>query len=102
VLLLNTTPSAGAVRAGDWKLIVKQEEGARRQASGRRRGNQAVELYNLRDDPFEKTNIASEQPEKVKQLRQALAKFAAEAVPPKAGPEPKSFKAPAVWGETGG
>jgi arylsulfatase A-like enzyme len=101
-LLLNTTPSVSAVRAGNWKLIVKQREGARQQAGARRRGKSTVELYNLRDDPFEKSNVANEQPDKVKQLRQAIAKFAAEAVPPNAGPQPKSFKVPAVWGESGG
>ena len=44
-------------------------------------------------------SAANEGRRKVKQLRQALAKFAKEAVPPKAVPKPESFKAPAVWGE---
>jgi arylsulfatase A-like enzyme len=100
VILLNTAPDVGAVRAGDWKLIAKQQAGRR----ARRRANRdinAVELFNLRDDPYETTNLAEKNPEKVQELRQHLERFAEEAVPPKAAPEPKSYKAPAVWGEAG-
>ncbi|MCC6492519.1 MAG: arylsulfatase [Pirellulales bacterium] len=98
VILLNTAPQAGAVRAGDWKLIVKRREG---EGPGRR-GQKNVELYNLRDDPFEKSNLARQHPEKVRELRQALSEFAQQAVPPKAQPQPESFAAPEVWGEFGG
>jgi arylsulfatase A-like enzyme len=98
VILLNTTPNEGAVRAGDWKLIVNEGQG--RQA--RRRGESSVQLFDLRNDPYEKSNLAKERPEKVEELRQALSKFVAEAIPPKAGPMPKSFAAPEVWGEAGG
>jgi arylsulfatase A-like enzyme len=101
VILLNTTPSAGAVRAGDWKLIVNKGGGNGKRAA-RRGGDDSVQLFNLKDDPYEKSNLAAEQPERVKQLQQALQEFADEAVPPKAEPEPKSYKAPAVWGEAGG
>ena len=102
VILLNTTPQVGAVRAGDWKLIMHQNEAHGQQAATGRRGTKSMELFNLRDDPYEKSNLAKERPEKVKELRQSLAKFAEEAVPPKAGPEPESFVVPAVWGEVGG
>ena len=50
---------SGAVRDGDWKLIEWYEDGS-------------LELYNLRDDLGEKTNLAAGQPEKVKQLRDKL------------------------------
>jgi arylsulfatase A-like enzyme len=101
VILLNTTPEVGAVRAGDWKLIAKHNAPRGRRNAGRRRRDPAVELFDLRNDPHETTNLAAKHPEKVEELRQRLAKFAAEAVPPKATPEPKSFEVPAVWGEAG-
>jgi arylsulfatase A-like enzyme len=102
VILLNTTPQVGAVRVGEWKLIVNHGETRGTRAKGAQRGKETVQLFNLIRDPYEKTNLANDQPEKVKQLRQALAKLAKEAVPPKAAPEPKGFKAPTVWGEARG
>ena len=102
VILLNTTPEVGAIRAGDWKLIVTQHPpGGKGKREARRRRNATVELFDLRNDPFEKNDLAQQQPDKVRELRQALAKFADEAVPPKASPQPKTFKIPAVWGEAG-
>ena len=53
-----TTP-AGAVRAGDWKLIEFFEENR-------------LELYNLRDDLSETNNLAAKQPEKAKELHAKL------------------------------
>jgi len=53
-----TTP-AGAVRQGDWKLIEFFEDG---------RG----ELYNLKDDISEKTNLAEKMPNKTELLHQVL------------------------------
>jgi arylsulfatase A-like enzyme len=49
-----------AVLDGDWKLIV-----------GPRQGD--AELYDLKDDPAEKTNRAGEQPRRVEALRKILA-----------------------------
>ncbi|HEX8916546.1 MAG TPA: sulfatase [Humisphaera sp.] len=54
-----TTP-AGSVRSGDWKLIEFFEDGRR-------------ELYNLKDDPSEKTNLAEKMPEKAVELQAKLA-----------------------------
>jgi arylsulfatase A-like enzyme len=102
VILLNTAPQVGAVRCGDWKLIVREPEGGRRRGNRGRRDEETVQLFNLKTDPYEKTNVAAEQAEKVKEMRKSLAQFAKEAVPPKAEGEPKSYKAPAVWGEFGG
>jgi arylsulfatase A-like enzyme len=105
VILLNTTPRVGAVRAGDWKLIVNQNEARGKGAQAGRRGKdgkEMVQLFDLRNDPYEKTNLLQEKPEKAQELQQALAKFAKEAMPPKAGPEPKSYQAPKVWGAFGG
>jgi arylsulfatase A-like enzyme len=53
-----TTP-AGAVRAGDWKLIEFFETGQAR-------------LFNLKDDIGEKSDLAEKKPEKAKELRDLL------------------------------
>jgi arylsulfatase A-like enzyme len=53
-----TTP-AGAVRSGDWKLIEFFEDGR-------------VELYNLRKDLGEKTDLARQMPEQARKLHQML------------------------------
>jgi arylsulfatase A-like enzyme len=53
--------TAAAVLSGDWKLIVPRRKPA------------AVELYNLAEDPREKTNLADAQPRKVVELRKLLA-----------------------------
>ena len=60
---------------------------------------EAVELFNLKDDPFEKKDQAVQRPEKVKELRERLDAYARQAVPPKGGPKPKNFVSPKVWGE---
>jgi len=49
-----TTP-AGAVRVGDWKLLEFFEDGR-------------LELYNLRDDSSQKSNLAEKMPDKTKEL----------------------------------
>lgn len=102
-ILLNTTPSGGAVRQGDWKLVVN---GAR--AGENPDGDEAprpsaarakIELFDLKNDPSEKTNLASDKPETVKELQLVLDRFAKQAVPPKVKPKPKGFQSPRVWGE---
>lgn len=50
---------AGAIRAGDWKLIEFFEDGD-------------LELYNLRDDPSETTNLADKHPKRADRLRTKL------------------------------
>jgi arylsulfatase A-like enzyme len=51
---------SGAVRDGDWKLIEWYEDSH-------------LELFNLRDDPGEKRDLAAENPEKAKELHAQLA-----------------------------
>lgn len=53
-----TTP-AGAIRAGDWKLIEFFEDNR-------------LELYNLRDDLSETNNLAAKRPDKAKELHARL------------------------------
>ena len=53
---------AGAIRAGDWKLIEFFD-------------GTPVELYNLKEDLSETTNVANEHPELVQRLQQQLARW---------------------------
>ena len=51
-----------AVRKGDWKGVRKNTH----------KGNRRLELYNLKDDPAESKNVASEHPELAKELGHIL------------------------------
>ena len=53
-----------AVRDGDWKLIVTKADNS-------------AELFDLAQDPGEKYNLAAQQPARVKELRELLAKLSA-------------------------
>lgn len=111
-ILLNSTPRNGAIRVGDWKLVLNgriamgdsENDGEtapvrRAKKAAAASSNEVIELFNLAQDPYEKDNLAAAQPEKVKELRARLDVFAKAAVPPKAAPAAKGFKAPKVWGE---
>lgn len=95
-ILLNAEPNGGAIRMGDWKLIIN---GAAAGGSGAKKSGQRVELFNLAVDPNEKRNLAAEQPEQVQALRARYAALAAEAVPPRNKPMKRGFTAPKIWGE---
>ena len=100
-ILLNSTPNTGAIRVGDWKLVlngtVPADEGARGEEA--RPERERVELFDLAGDPYEKRDLAGQRPEKLKELRARYDKLAAQAVPPKIKPKPADFKSPKVWGE---
>jgi arylsulfatase A-like enzyme len=57
-IVLNVTPSGGAIRAGDWKLVTNA-------------GPEKAELFDLKNDPYEKENLAEKMPDRVKALREA-------------------------------
>jgi arylsulfatase A-like enzyme len=104
-ILLNTTPNNGAIRVGDWKLVLNGgagEEGGEAAARPKRNAAPTVELFNLKDDLSEKTNLAARHPDKVKELRARYDTYARQAVAPKSRPKPKDFQSPKVWGETEG
>ena len=75
----NTKPDQYAIRHGDW-LLVDAKTGY---VSGRNRGweakrgyqpddGQAVELYNLHDDPGQRANLAREYPKRVEEMQRRL------------------------------
>ena len=101
-ILINTAPNAGAVRAGDWKLVMKTgADDPDGRESSRKDGPESIELFNLKDDPYEKRNLADQNGDKVRELKAALADFAKQAVAPKVKPKPRDFVSPKVWGEKG-
>ena len=55
----HTTTPVGAIRARDWKLLEYFEDNH-------------VELYNLRDDPSERRDLAKQMPDRAAELRQRL------------------------------
>ncbi len=116
-ILHNITATGGAVRMGDWKLVVNgqvsdgadlaaveaatavtgaKKKGAKKAAKSAA-GN--VELFNLKADPYEQANVAAANPAKVQELQVRLDAYRQAAVPSKLAPAPAGFKAPKVWGE---
>lgn len=94
-ILLNTTPRDGALRMGDWKLVVNgldavsdardTETGARKKvdrAEVRQSREKKFELFNLRDDPSEQHDLAAQQPKKLKELQRRYDAYAKAAVKP--------------------
>jgi arylsulfatase A-like enzyme len=103
--LLNTVGRSGAVRAGDWKLVrngqsgiaddetnseptaAQSKETKKQKRLAARNAPDVIELFNLATDPSETKNLATEQPDKVRELTAKLDQFAQEAVPPILKPE---------------
>jgi len=109
-ILLNTTPTSGAIRMGEWKLVLNgsandsedaenSTPAATKKSKKKKSAEESVELFNLAGDPYEKTNLAATQPAKVAELRARYATFAAQAVAPKVQPRDPAFQVPKIWGE---
>lgn len=109
-ILLNTTPTSGAIRMGDWKLVLNGSANdsedaetpapsAAKKSKKKKSADESVELFNLAQDPYEKTNLVATQPAKVAELRARYATFAAQAVAPKVQPRDPAFQVPKIWGE---
>ena len=69
-IVYNVEPFRGAVRQGDWKLVLKTLLPS------------SVELYDLSKDPYEKENVAAAHPNEVSRLRQRLEELAKVAAKP--------------------
>jgi arylsulfatase A-like enzyme len=69
-LVYNVEPFRGALRQGDWKLIWRALIPT------------SVDLYNLTEDPYEKTNLAAAHPEQVAAMQGRLNALGKEAAKP--------------------
>jgi len=89
-MLLNVEEFRGAIRAGDWKLIVYATLPGR------------VELYNLKADPSEEDNQAEREPERLQAMHKRLVEYAWEMAPAKYLDElgkPHKAEVPIFWGD---
>jgi arylsulfatase A-like enzyme len=89
-VLLNVEDLRGAIRMGDWKLIVYA------QLPGR------LELYNLKADPSEEDNQAEREGERVQSMLKRLNDYAWDMAPSKYLEElakPRRVEAPMFWGD---
>ena len=100
-ILINATPRAGALRKGDWKIVVNGG-----QANDGFDGEKAnapptdkIELFHLATDLSEKNNVAEANPEVVADLLARFKRYQSEAASPLTSPKPKGFRSPAIWGE---
>jgi arylsulfatase A-like enzyme len=69
-VVYNIGPFVAGLRQGDWKLVWRTTLPSQ------------TELFNLADDPYEKTNLAEQQPAKVAELRARVEALARESVMP--------------------
>jgi arylsulfatase B len=69
-VVYNIAPFFAALRKGDWKLVWQTTLPSR------------VELFNLVQDPGEKTDLADTHPQKVAELQQRIEALAREAAQP--------------------
>lgn len=95
-VLLNTTPFHGAIRIGEWKLIRNGGVGAN---AVNKTGEDRFELFNLKSDPGEETDLSQKNPEKLAELKRRLEQLQKEAVKPNIAPNrpPAGFVVPKVW-----
>lgn len=103
-ILINAAPMSGALRAGNWKLVLNGD-GHTAEVNRRENGREIstappkIELFDLAADPGERRNLAEEHPGKVQELRARYEALASQAVPPKLAPRDPKFVTPKVWGE---
>ena len=72
------SPTAAALRMGDWKLLLSPDGNRKREDGTPAKGKQRLEkptapmLYNLATDPGEKTDLSASDPERVQTMRARL------------------------------
>jgi arylsulfatase B len=69
-MVYNVEPFRAAVRKGAWKLVWTNMLPSK------------VELFNIEEDPNEKVNLATQQPDRVKELQARIEQLAAESAKP--------------------
>ncbi len=125
-ILLNAETDRGALRLGDWKLVIQRPANStndaiasredeqnlgvgeqkpnrkiKKQAGGKQEDETVDEyqLYNLSSDPSETKNLAKQEEQILRQLIAIYRKYEIQAVPALALGEKKIMPTPAVWGE---
>ncbi|MES2469435.1 MAG: arylsulfatase [Verrucomicrobiota bacterium] len=104
-ILINTTPDNGAIRVGNWKLVIngtriESEDGDDGGKGKPSDSADRIELFNLAEDVSEKNDLSAALPDRVKQLLARYQILASQAVEPKPKPKAAGFNSPAVWGQT--
>ncbi len=93
-IVLQSEPSRGAIRQGDWKLVLldldakpadrasatPRKQQAKKAAS--RPSGPTIELYNLSDDLSETRDLSADQPARVAELRALYDQYASQAATP--------------------
>lgn len=69
-IVYNIEPLRAGIREGDWKLVWRTPL------------PESVELFNIAQDPFEKRDVAAEQPDRVVALKKRASELAASAAKP--------------------
>jgi arylsulfatase A-like enzyme len=69
-VVYNIEPFRGSIRQGEWKLVWRTPLPS------------ALELYNIAEDPQEKTNLAAENPDKVIELQKRIEELAKQSAKP--------------------
>lgn len=88
-ILFNSAPDRGAIRVGDWKLVLQSDDtgaGSKKKKQKSKGAPAAAfksELFNLANDPSETKNLAEENPKKLKELRARYDSLAMQAATPK-------------------
>ena len=96
-ILHNLTPFHAALRQGPWKLIINGSVSAN---AVKPAGQTTVELFNLENDPQEKTDLSETHPDLVAKLNERIEQLRSEAAKPQIPPNsaPPGFEVPKYWG----
>ena len=103
-ILLNATPFTGALRQGDWKIIINGQVssndllGQGRRIENQRPEDRRIEVFNIKDDPYEKNDLSRSNPEKRQVLWDRFQWYAEQAVPHMSVPDRRDFNTPEIWG----
>jgi arylsulfatase A-like enzyme len=88
-VLCNAAPETGAIRVGDWKLVINgekrdtdEESPAKKKKAKQVLPREKLELFDLAKDPNEKNNLSESNPKKLEELLKRYREYASQAVPP--------------------